>query len=300
MHESYRTFTLQTLRTGPLAIAEKIAEHKDLLEEAETKIKHSIDKLVLFWSMGMSIFCGVVFGILFNSIYIGMILFVALTAAALFVIRIPFIKEKLKTSERYTKYAKQIVQSKTAITELHEKARAYQKHLEISGGPGFLAVYSDILLHEYYPSFFPLEDRIRNVDLSTRGRGNEIDIFDYGRLVMELKACDLDDYIDIDSLVAQVPPQNKYNAAVAYGALIATGTSKATEDSIRFAAIVGLNAWLSYEQQGHPLTWNNYETERWAIIRKIFKEAMAINTLALAIAISEYKEIERKNNRQHS
>ena len=297
MHKSYRTFTLQTLRTGPLAIAEKIAEHKDLLEASEKKITRSIDMLVLYWSMGLSVFIGVVLGLLFNNIYIGIIALVALTVANFFVIRIPFIKDKIKVSNRYNKQTKQIAQSKSAIEELHEKARAYRDHLELSGGPGFLATYADILLHDYYPSFFPLEDRLRIVDLSTKGRGKEIDIFDYGRLVMELKACELDDYIDIDSLVAQVPPQNKYNAAIAYGVLIARGTSKATEDSIRFAAIVGLNAWLSYEQQGHPLTWNNYETERWAVIKKIFAQAIGFNTLGLAKALSEFNELERKNAR---
>lgn len=297
MQQCYRTFTLQSLRTGPLVIAEKISEHKKLLEEAEKNFTRSVDRLVFFWSFGVSVFVGIFSGIIFNNIYIGLILFVLITVGTFFIGRIPLIKNRLRISNRYAPQVKQIIQSRAAIKELHDKARAYQKHLEPSGGPGLIAIFADVLLHEYYPSFFPLDDRIRIVDLSTQGRGTEIDIFDYGRIIIELKTCELNDYTDTDNLISQVPSQNKCNAAIAYGKIIATGTSKVNEDSIRFAAIIGLNAWLLYEMQGRPLTWSSYETERWIIIKKIFKEAIVINTLGLAKSISEYNEIERKNNR---
>lgn len=135
------------------------------------------------------------------------------------------------------------------------------------------------------------------MDLSTAGRGSDIDIFDYGRLVQELQASELDDYVDGDSLVDQVVAQNKYQVAIAYAEQIA-GDTRGNQDELRFAALVGLNAWHSFESQGHPLTWTTYETEQWTLVRKILQHALAGNIMTLAKTLSEYDELGRKHGKK--
>jgi hypothetical protein len=60
--------------------------------------------------------------------------------------------------------------------------------------------------------------------------------------LFELKANGKEGYINEQSLLEKISPQNKYNAALAYARLIAFENTKATEDEIRFTALVEFNA----------------------------------------------------------
>lgn len=291
---SYRAFVLQALRTGPLEIAERISEHKNLINEAQKDMEYRAFRVVLLWALGLSAFLALLVGLLLENIYAGVGVVVVLLVVSLAFTRIKAVRNKLLSSKRYQAQQVQIQRSTQAIDELRNNARAYQQRLEINDGPGFLATYTDILLSEYYPSFFSLDDRERFVRLSEHGRGGEIDVFEYARLLFELKANGIEAYMDAGGLLEQVAPQSKYSAAVAYARLIAFNNARVTEDDIRFAALVGFNAWLMYQAQGRPANWQNYEHLEWDLVKLVLEHAFRKNTLGLAKAAAEYQELERK------
>lgn len=294
---SYRAFTLQALRTGPLEIAEKISEHKAIIQAAEETIERNVYRLVLFWLLGVSIGIAVGAGLLLRNLYVGGGIFLLLVAASFMVAQFRYVKKRLMASSRYAEQHQKIHRSTQAIDELHNNARAYQQRLEISNGPGFIATFMDVLLSQYYPSFFSLDDRSRFVRLSENGRGAEMDVFEYARLLFELKANGIEEYVDPENMVEKIPSQNKYNAAVAFARAIAFNTAKATENDIRFAALVGLNAWLVFQDQGRPGGWENQQHLEWDIAHRILAHAVAKNTMGLAKAMSELITFDEKNHK---
>jgi hypothetical protein len=296
--QSYRAFTLQSLRTGPLEIAEKISEHKGLMQSAEAFIEKSVYRLVLFWSLGVSAFLAVGGGLFLRNIYVGIGIFVVLVIGSFMATQIRYVKTRLMASGRYSAQHEQIRRSAQAIEELRNNAKAYQERLEISNGPGFIVTFMDILLSQYYPSFFSLDDRARFLYLSEKGRGAEMDVFEYARVLFELKANGIEEYVNHENIVEKIPAQNKYNAAVAFARTIAFNPDKATEDDMRFTALVGLNAWIVYQAQGRPGNWENHQHMEWEIVRRILEHSVAKNTLGLVKAISELMDFDERHKKQ--
>lgn len=292
--QSYRAFTLQALRTGPLEIAEKISEHKGLIDEAKHYIQHHVFRLVLYWSLALSAFISLTIGLVFWNVYLGIVLFILLVAASFAITNVGFIKKRLMASTRYSEQQQQIERSTQAIDELRQHAKNYQNRLEINEGPGFIATFMDVLLNPYYPSFFAMDDRLRFVSLSESGRGSEIDLFEYAKLLFEIKANGIEEYTGEEALINSILPQNKYNAALAYARLIAFDTSKATEDEMRQIALVGYNAWLVYQAQGRPANWENQIHVEWDMAKTILENGFRKNTLGLARAVSEYRVLAEK------
>ena len=298
MTTSCRTFVLGSLRTGALDMAEGVAALRAELHEAESRIRRSIDLLVFWWSLGISSFVGALAGLLAASIWFGLGLVLLLVALSVPLSRLPQVRERMRSWKRYDPQHQQIAKSQEAIDDLFRKARQYQSHLEITKGPGLLACYSDILLHGLYPSAFPMGERLRFVELSLAGRGTEIEIFDYGRAVMELRACTLADFAGADNPLELVPAQNRYHAALSYAHIISRNTAKTDEEQVRLAGVVGLNAWLAFEAQGHPLTWDHFEVVQWGLVQKVLLQAVSRSVMGLAKAIAELNELERKQARQ--
>lgn len=297
MHQSYRAFTLEALRTAPLDIAEQIAHNKAIIEHAQNEIDRYSTRLILGWGLGLSLFVSSVVGLLTFNFFVWLILMVIFSVISFSLWRVEPIKERVVSTHRYDDFKKDIKLSSEKIEEVMQKAISYQKRMEFEAGPGFIACFSDVLLHEHYPSFFPYEERERFVRWSIYGQGQNIGTYEYGRLLFELKGNGIGGYVAHDGLVEQVPSQGKYSAAIAFARLIGKGTSKSTADEVCFAARVGLNAWLSYQAQGRPNTWDVKENDQWDIVKVILQQAEKKNTMGLARALSEYDVLDKKSNK---
>ena len=145
MQDNYRSFNMRTIRTEILSVSDQIAEHKNLLEEAETKIAVPIDRWVLFVSALAGIPFGVLISLFTRSVLLGVGVFGVVTLALFFASKMNYIQKRIRKMERYEIPRKQISQSKVAIKELTEKAHTYQEHLEPTRFPGLLEKWTALV-----------------------------------------------------------------------------------------------------------------------------------------------------------
>lgn len=285
---SYRLFLLQAMRIGPLEIAGKITEHQGLMDNAYQAINRHIRLLFLLWSMGVSIAMALAIGLYTQSMIVAMAAFGAMVLIAFMLCRLKTLQEKLHHSPRYALELNHIRTSQAAVNDLKQQAKAYQIRLEIKEGPGFIAVYGNTLLSDYYPSFFSRADRERYINLSRDGRGGEIDLMDYSRLVRELKTNGIEGYHP-HAIVDKVTAQNKQGAALAYARLIALSIEPLSDEDINYAAMVGLNAWFMFNAQGLPASWEHQQHCEWSIAKTLLVSVFTKNSKNFELAVNEFK-----------
>ena len=298
MAQSYRQFILNTLQLEPLVIAGEqsrlkhdIWQHQQRIRQIRQRTLVAAGAAAWLLLLGLLVLAGVA---VLPAVLLALLAPAALAAASRWT-ALPQLVEPWLPCRRERRL---IAQAQAEISRLRQRAITYQQHLEPANGPGLLAVFADILTHPAYVSCFSVIQRRRFVDLSISGQGSSVDIIDYASLLLELKNTCYERYCSAASLVEQVMPQNKIEVALAYASLLGQKQLKVDADDVRFAALIGLNALLTCQQQGLPAQWHTREHRRWELARQILQLAFQQKTLALAKVLVEFEQLQQQAARR--
>lgn len=276
MSRSYRAFTLEALRAGPIDISGKVSELRSDIDALEDQIKADTLQQALIGSIIATLLLTAISYVVFNNLIFTALLFVALATASFKIRKMDRLQQMAKFSVFNQQKHEDLQKMRQDLDQLHEKAREYQRRLEFRNGPGLLSIYEDILAHPHYPSLIPYEERMRFVEMSERGQGSSLDILTYSRLMIELKECGYTNFVAPSEIYEQVLPKKKFNVTIEYAEQICEHIADKGADiceKLRFTGRIGYNAFLACSQEKQAQSVDTYENERWQIVEKILKAA---------------------------
>lgn len=284
--QSFRAYKLATLRLTALMISDRSISNHLRIQKIQKRLRFSARLSIFLSSLFISMLAtGFVF-VKTNQPYFSGIVFITLLIIPSALTLLPSIMNLLISSKRYTHSRLEIQELEKDTKSAFDSAVNYQRHLEIESGPGFIAIYEDIILSDGFETDLSMQLRKEIVKASLEGRGASIKLEDYRSLLSSLKQQVNTDVIRLSSIVDSVQAQSDEKATVSFASFIANEYKNLGSSALRIVAITGLHTSLSYNFQSYV----NSANENWLLMQNIFKDCLEDNTEQLLLHIEKFDQ----------
>lgn len=290
--QSFRSYKLTTLRLTPLLISERIESNNICIQSIEEGLKYKARSLVFFWSLFISAFCALFIFFTTNNLIFSLTTLAFLLAITFTVTYIPTMINRLISSQRYHHSHAEILELQGDTRTALNAARQYQQHLEINNGPGFIALYEDVIFADDFQSELEpllLKEMIQS---SIEGNGAGIKLDDYTCLLVSLKQQSISESIGLSCIADSIAAQSDDKAVMAFAMLIANEHKNIGVSSLRIAALVGLHSCLSF----HFQSFDTRANEHWVLAENIFKDCLEFKTEELLENIQLFQALTSKSH----